>query len=111
MPTNGLGAIIATFLWRAASGGVLFGWLGDKMGRVRAMSVSILTYAIFTGACGFATAAWQVAALRFIASVGMGGEWSLGVALVNEIWTAKSRSVTAGLTAPRPTSVIYWLRC
>ena len=91
------GAIIAVFLVGAASGGVLFGWLGDKMGRVRAMSVSILTYAIFTGACGFATAAWQVAALRFVASLGMGGEWSLGVALVNEIWTAKSRAVTAGL--------------
>jgi MFS family permease len=91
------GAIIAVFLVGAASGGVLFGWLGDKMGRVRAMSLSILTYAIFTGACGFATAAWQVAALRFIASLGMGGEWSLGVALVNEVWTAKSRAVTAGL--------------
>jgi MFS family permease len=67
------------------------------MGRVKAMALSILTYAIFTGACGFATTAWQVAALRFVASVGMGGEWSLGVALVNEIWTAKSRAVTAGL--------------
>jgi len=91
------GATIAVFLVGAASGGVLFGWLGDKMGRVRAMSISILTYAIFTGACGFATEAWQVAALRFVASLGMGGEWSLGVALVNEVWQAKSRSVTAGL--------------
>jgi len=91
------GAIIAVFLVGAASGGVLFGWLGDKMGRVRAMSLSILTYAIFTGACGFATEAWHVAALRFVASLGMGGEWSLGVALVNEVWTAKSRAVTAGL--------------
>jgi MFS family permease len=91
------GATIAVFLVGAASGGVLFGWLGDKMGRVRAMGVSILTYAIFTGACGFAIAAWHIAALRFVASLGMGGEWSLGVALVNEVWTAKSRAVTAGL--------------
>jgi SHS family sialic acid transporter-like MFS transporter len=91
------GAIIAVFLVGAASGGVLFGWLGDKIGRVRAMSLSIFTYAIFTGLCGFATEAWQVAALRFIASLGMGGEWSLGVALVNEVWTAKSRAVSAGL--------------
>ena len=91
------GAIIAVFLVGAASGGVIFGWLGDKIGRVRAMSLSIFTYAIFTGLCGFATEAWHVAALRFVASLGMGGEWSLGVALVNEIWPGKSRALTAGL--------------
>jgi MFS family permease len=91
------GAIIAVFLVGAASGGVLFGWLGDKIGRVRAMSLSIVTYAIFTGLCGLATEAWHVAALRFVASLGMGGEWSLGVALVNEIYPGKSRALTAGL--------------
>jgi MFS family permease len=91
------GAIIAVFLVGAASGGVLFGWLGDKIGRVRAMSLSIFTYAIFTGLCGFATEAWHIAAFRFVASLGMGGEWSLGVALVNEVWSGKSRAVTAGL--------------
>jgi len=91
------GAIIAVFLVGAASGGIIFGWLGDKIGRVRAMTLSIFTYAIFTGLCGFATEAWHVAALRFVASLGMGGEWSLGVALVNEIWPGKSRALTAGL--------------
>ena len=91
------GAIIAVFLVGAATGGVLFGWLGDKIGRVRAMSLSIFTYAAFTGLCGFATEAWHVAVLRFIASLGMGGEWSLGVALVNEIWPGKSRAFIAGL--------------
>ncbi len=91
------GAIIAVFLVGAASGGVLFGWLGDKIGRVRAMSLSIFTYAIFTGLCGFATEAWHIAALRFIASLGMGGEWSLGVALVNEVWPGKGRALIAGL--------------
>ncbi|MCE2861775.1 MAG: hypothetical protein RIR76_3306 [Verrucomicrobiota bacterium] len=91
------GAIIAVFLVGAATGGVLFGWLGDKIGRVRAMSLSIFTYAIFTGLCGFATEAWHIAALRFIASLGMGGEWSLGVALVNEVWPGKSRALIAGL--------------
>lgn len=91
------GVIIATFLVGAATGGVLFGWLGDKLGRVRAMSLSILTYAIFTGLCGFASEPWQIAGLRFIASLGMGGEWSLGVALVNEIWPGKSRAIIAGL--------------
>ena len=91
------GAIIAVFLVGAATGGVLFGWLGDVIGRVRAMSLSIFTYAVFTGLCGLATEAWHVAVLRFIASLGMGGEWSLGVALVNELWPGKSRAVTAGL--------------
>jgi MFS family permease len=91
------GAIIAVFLVGAASGGVFFGWLGDKIGRVKAMSLSIFTYAVFTGLCGFATEAWHIAALRFVASLGMGGEWSLGVALVNEIWPGKSRALVAGL--------------
>lgn len=91
------GVIMSTFLVGAATGGVLFGWLGDRIGRVRAMSLSILTYAIFTGLCGFATEAWHIAGLRFIASLGMGGEWSLGVALVNELWPEKSRALLAGL--------------
>ena len=91
------GAIIAVFLVGAATGGVLFGWLGDRIGRVRAMALSIATYAIFTGLCAFATEAWHIAALRFIASLGMGGVWSLGVALVNEIWPNKSRALIAGL--------------
>ncbi len=89
--------ITAVFLVGAATGGVLFGWLGDRIGRVRAMSLSVLTYAIFTGLCGFAQAPWQVAILRFIASLGMGGEWALGVALVMEIWPNKSRGLMAGL--------------
>ena len=91
------GVIMAVFLVGAASGGVFFGWLGDKIGRVKAMSLSIFTYAVLTGLCGFATEAWHIAVLRFIASLGMGGEWSLGVALVNEIWPGKSRAFIAGL--------------
>ena len=66
------GAIIAVFLVGAASGGVLFGWLGDKIGRVRAMSLSIFTYAIFTGLCGFATEAWHIAALALHRLAGHG---------------------------------------
>ena len=93
---NWFSVIIATFLVGAATGGVLFGWLGDRIGRVRAMSFSIFVYAIFTGLCGFATEAWHIAVLRFIASLGMGGEWALGVALVNELWTSGSRVWIAG---------------
>ena len=91
------GVIIAVFLLGAATGGVFFGWLGDRLGRVRAMSLSILTYAVFTGLCGFATEAWHIAVLRFIASLGMGGEWALGVALVTELWPDRSRAFLAGL--------------
>lgn len=91
------GVIMAVFLVGAATGGVLFGWLGDRLGRVRAMALSIFTYAVFTGLCGFATQAWHIAAFRFIASLGMGGEWALGVALVTEVWPDKSRALMAGL--------------
>jgi SHS family sialic acid transporter-like MFS transporter len=91
------GIITAGFLVGAATGGVLFGWLGDRIGRVRAMALSVLTYALFTGLCGFAALPWQVGILRFIASLGMGGEWSLGVALVMEVWPNKSRAFMAGL--------------
>jgi SHS family sialic acid transporter-like MFS transporter len=89
--------ITAGFLVGAATGGVLFGWLGDRIGRVRAMTLSVLTYAVFTGLCGVVGEAWQVGALRFIASLGMGGEWSLGVALVMEVWPNRSRAFMAGL--------------
>lgn len=92
-----IGVIVAAFLVGAATGGVLFGWLGDRIGRVRAMTLSVLTYAVFTGLCGFANEAWQVGTLRFIAALGMGGEWSLGVALVMEIWPNRSRAFMAGL--------------
>jgi MFS family permease len=87
----------ASFLVGAATGGVLFGWLGDRIGRVRAMTLSVLTYAVFSGLCGFANEAWQIAILRFCSALGMGGEWSLGVALVMEIWPEKSRALLAGL--------------
>jgi MFS family permease len=95
--TEWFGVIMSVFLIGAATGGVVFGWLGDRIGRVRAMSLSIFTYAVFTGLCGFATEAWHIAVLRFIASLGMGGEWALGVALVTEIWPDRSRAFIAGL--------------
>ena len=89
--------VISVFLVGAATGGVVFGWLGDRIGRVRAMSLSVLTYALFTGLCGFAQTPFQLGILRFIAALGMGGEWSLGVALVMEVWPNRSRALMAGL--------------
>ncbi len=93
---NWIGVMTAAFLVGAATGGVVFGWLGDRLGRVRAMALSILTYALFSGACGFVTEPWQLFLFRFLASLGMGGEWSLGVSLVMEIWPNKSRGWLAG---------------
>src|SRR5262245_19483647 len=85
-------ALINTaFLVGAATGGVVFGWLGDRLGRVRAMMVSILTYALCSGLAGFAFAPWHMISIRFVAALGMGGEWSLGVALVMEVWGGRSR--------------------
>src|SRR5262245_53495110 len=97
MRTQWFAVIMSAFLIGAATGGVLFGWLGDKLGRVRAMALSIVTYAIFTGLCGFATQAWHIAVFRFIASLGLGGEWALGVALVTDMWSDRSRARVAGL--------------
>jgi MFS transporter, SHS family, sialic acid transporter len=88
--------ITASFLVGAAAGGVLFGWLGDRIGRVRAMSLSIACYGLFTGAIYFVHSVEALLALRFLASLGMGGEWALGVALVMECWPAAQRPLLAG---------------
>jgi len=92
-----MGMATASFLVGAATGGVLFGWIGDRFGRVRAMSISVVTYSAFSGLCGLAQSPGQIAALRFLSALGMGGEWSLGVALIMEIWPDKSRAFLAGL--------------
>jgi MFS family permease len=92
-----MGRITALFLVGAAAGGLGFGWLGDRLGRVRAMTLSILTYSVFTGLCFFARNPWQLGTLRFIAAFGMGGEWSLGVALVMEAWPSRNRALLAGI--------------
>jgi MFS family permease len=89
--------ITAGFLVGAAAGGVVFGWLGDKVGRVRAMTLSVLVYAGCSGACAFAQTPAVLAGLRFAGAVGMGGEWALGVALVMELWPDAARGWLAGL--------------
>lgn len=92
-----MGVITAAFLLGAAVGGLVFGWLGDRVGRVRALSLSVLTYSIFTGLAYFAQTPWHLALTRFCAALGMGGEWSLGVALVMEVWPERSRPMLAGI--------------
>ncbi len=90
------GIITACFLIGAATGGVVFGWLGDRMGRVRAMTASVLLYSICSGLSAASQSPYQLAALRFLGALGMGGEWTLGVALVMEVWPNTSRAWLAG---------------
>jgi MFS transporter, SHS family, sialic acid transporter len=89
--------ITACFLVGAAVGGVSLGWLGDKVGRVRGMVVCMLTYSIFTGLCYFVAVPWQMGVCIFVAALGMGGEWSLAVALVVECWPERHRPKLAGI--------------
>ena len=90
------GIVMACFLIGAATGGVLFGWLGDKIGRVRAMTVSVLLYSMCSGLSAASQSPEQLAVLRFLGALGMGGEWALGVALVMEVWPNTSRAWLAG---------------
>src|SRR5205814_1859603 len=92
-----MGRITALFLLGAACGGLIFGWLGDRFGRVRAMTLSILAYSLFTGLAYFAQQPWHLGVFRFVAALGMGGEWSLGVALVMECWPQSKRPLMAGV--------------
>jgi len=87
----------AGFLVGMSTGGVLFGWLGDRIGRVRAMTLSVFAYSVFSGVCCLSRSAEEFFCYRFLAALGMGGEWSLGVALVMEIWPNKSRALLSGL--------------
>src|SRR5260370_6526671 len=64
-----MGHVTALFLLGAAGGGLVFGWLGDRIGRVRAMSLSILTYSLFSGCCYFAKQPWPLRLLRFISAL------------------------------------------
>src|SRR5262249_18597987 len=85
------------FLFGAAAGGLVFGSLGDRIGRSRAMALSILTYSIFSAAVSLAEAPWHFAVLWFLACTGVGGMWPNGVALVSEAWSNVSRPVLAGV--------------
>src|SRR3954454_19929637 len=90
------GIVMGCFLIGAATGGVVFGWLGDKIGRVRAMTVSVLLYSLCSCLSAASASPEQLAALRFLGALGMGGEWALGVALVMEVWPNTSRAWLAG---------------
>jgi MFS transporter, SHS family, sialic acid transporter len=87
----------SAFLFGAATGGWLFGFLGDRFGRTRSLGAGVLCYSLFTLACYFATDAYSMLALRFLACLGVGGVWPNAVALVAEAWPNASRPFLAGL--------------
>jgi MFS family permease len=88
---------ICAFLMGAAVGGLIFGWLGDRIGRVKAMGYSILCYSLLTGLSYFVVSPEQLLVLRFVAALGIGGMWPNGVALAAEAWSDVSRPMLAGL--------------
>jgi MFS family permease len=81
----------------AAAGGFLFGLLGDRVGRARALGTSILWFSLLALAASFSQAPWQLLALWFLAALGIGGVWPNGVALVAETWSDLSRPLVAGV--------------
>lgn len=88
--TNG-SIIQAAFLVGWAVGGAFFGRIGDLVGRSRTLVLTILTYAIFTGLSFFAETWWQLMIFRFLAALGIGGEWAVGASLLSETWPKKWR--------------------
>ena len=73
-------------------GGLLFGFLADRIGRKRALMASILTYSLCSFASGLATSIAMLAAARFVLGLGMGGEWNTGATLVAETWPTELRA-------------------
>jgi MFS family permease len=89
--------IQAAFLIGWALGGAFFGRLGDLLGRSRALSLTVLTYALFTGLSFFAQNWWHLLIFRFLAALGIGGEWAVGSTLLAETWPRAWRPWTAAV--------------
>jgi MFS family permease len=82
-----LGSIIqGAFLLGWALGGGFFGRIGDRFGRARTLCLTVLTYALFTGLSFFAQTWWHLMVFRFLAALGVGGEWAVGASLLSESW-------------------------
>jgi MFS transporter, SHS family, sialic acid transporter len=88
---------VGSVMFGAAAGGWVFGWLGDRFGRRRAMAWAVLLYSLFTGASYFVHNPWQLLALRFVVGMGIGGVWPNAVSLVAEAWPNASRPFLAGV--------------
>ncbi len=88
---------IVAALVASAIGGIAFGRIADRIGRVRAMSISILLYSGATAGMATSHALWQLVAWRVLVGFGMGGEWSCGSVLVAETWPAQHRAKAMGI--------------
>lgn len=80
-----------------AVGGLFFGVVGDRWGRVRTLSASILVYSLFTGLCGLATSGWDFCLYRFLMGGGIGGAFAAAATLIAETMPDHSRSTCLGL--------------
>src|SRR5436305_1813701 len=90
---------IATSVFIAgwATGGLIFGMLGDRIGRARTMLITILMYSLCTGLSAFSVTVYDFAFYRFLTGLGVGGEFAVGVALVAEVMPTRARTYTLAL--------------
>jgi MFS family permease len=89
------GVMTATLLVGWAAGGVLFGWVADRVGRTRTLLITMLLYGLGTAACAAADSIWMLLAFRIVAALGIGGEWAAGASMVAEAVPEEKR-VEAG---------------
>jgi len=92
MSKSTAGSLGTLTLLASGIGGVLFGFLADRIGRKQALMASILTYSACSFASGLATSITMLAVMRFILGLGMGGEWNTGATLVAESWPTEFRA-------------------
>ena len=91
--TKGMAGLLNSLTLLASGiGGVAFGFIADRLGRKRALMLSILTYSVCSFASGLATSVLMLAVFRFILGLGMGGEWNTGATLVAETWPTELRA-------------------
>ncbi|MDR6954834.1 MFS family permease [Ancylobacter sp. 3268] len=91
MSRSTAGMIASASLVATAFGGLIFGFLADRIGRTRSMVLSILCYSVGTLLCGLSQDVTQLLLFRIIVGLGVGGEWSAGAALITETWPARHR--------------------
>jgi MFS family permease len=92
MTKQSAGLLNTLTLLASGIGGVLFGFIADRIGRTRALMLSILTYSVCSFASGLANSVLVLAIIRFLLGLGMGGEWNTGATLVAETWPTHLRA-------------------
>ena len=93
------GSLVTWTLIGAVFGGIFFGILSDKYGRIRVLTWTIVLFAVFTGLCAFAQGYWDLLIYRTIAGIGLGGEFGIGMALAAEAWPARHRARVSSYVA------------